>query len=199
MRINIKKFWEDDRLCEYASETEYVSYAQYLACLKSRVVVLNDRIDDSVIDTIVLPLMAMDNDGTGEPITFILNTTGGYLGSGTAIVHTLEHMKTPTTIYIVGEAFSMGFYIAMAGYRNPKVKTICTPYARAMYHMSIFSDETIDEPYLQQFQEDYDKTILYDYIMSHSRITREMLDEWEGTEKYFTAKELKELGIAEIE
>lgn len=199
MELKIKKFWENNKVKDCLTDPDCLVYAQYLTCLQNRIIILNDRIDDDAIESIVLPLVAMDNDGSGKPITLLLNTTGGYLGSGSAIIHVLEHMKTPTTIYMLGEAFSMGFYISLAGHNNPNVKTVCTPYTRAMYHMSLLSYETDDEPYLEAFQKEYDKTVLYDYVKTHSKITQEMLDDWEGTEKYFTAKELEALEIAKIE
>lgn len=191
MNIKLSKFWEDE--CTPVS----------ISCLKDRVILLNDTIEDDVIETVAVPLLAMDNDGSGKPITIILNTCGGYVGTGFSIVHIIEHLKTPTTVYLIGEAFSMGLYIAMAGYNNPNVKTVCTPYSRAMYHMGCLNsdDEEIieKEKDLLEFQHHYDTTVVYDYITTHSKITIDMLKAWDGKEKYFTAKELEELGIAEIE
>lgn len=201
MNIKLSKFWEHIEV-PVTRESDDLVCSQYINCLNNRVILLNDNIDDEVIETIVLPLIAMDNDGSNKPITIMVNTCGGCVGSGFSIVHTIEHLKTPTTVYLIGEAFSMGLYIAMAGYNNPNVKTICTPYTRAMYHMghlNIDEEELEDEKDLLDFQREYDKTVVYDYIISHSKITREMLESWDGREKYFTAKELENLGIAEIE
>lgn len=198
MEIKLSKFWE--HICNPPKDEDEMIFSQYLNCLKNRVVILNDRIDDYALEKITIPLMAMDNDGSGEPIIIIVNTCGGYLGSGFSIVHVIEHLKTPTTVFLIGEALSMGLYIAMAGYNNPNVKTVCTPYTRAMYHEAYLAGEIdSDDESLLKFQKEYDKTVIYNYIVTHSKITTELLDKWEGKEKYFTAKELKDFGIAEIE
>lgn len=197
MDLKLTKFWENiDLPCN--EDTLDMFSSQYINALNNRIIIVNDRIDDDIIEKAVLPLIAMDNDGSKRPITIVINTGGGYIGSGFALVHTIEHLKTPTVLFIIGEALSMGFYIAMAGHNNPNVKTLCTPYSRAMYHMGVIKDCDGEEA-LTAFQRKYDETIIYDYIISHSNITKDMLKQWADQEVYFTAKELEDFGIAEIE
>ena len=44
---------------------------QYYRQLKDRKIIINDQIDSSIVETVMLPLLQMDNDGTGKPIEII--------------------------------------------------------------------------------------------------------------------------------
>ena len=52
---------------------------QYYKNLKDRKIIINDQIDSSIVEMVMIPLLEMDNDGTGRPIEIILNTVGGSL------------------------------------------------------------------------------------------------------------------------
>ena len=47
---------------------------QYENSLKHRIILINDLISDLTIDKVVMPLLQMDNDGSGEKITIYINT-----------------------------------------------------------------------------------------------------------------------------
>lgn len=44
---------------------------QFENLLKHRIILINDIISNLTIDKIVMPLLQMDNDGTGEKLLFI--------------------------------------------------------------------------------------------------------------------------------
>ena len=50
---------------------------QYFKGLQDRRIVFNDEVDDRIVESVMLPLLEMDNDGSGKPITIVLNTCGG--------------------------------------------------------------------------------------------------------------------------
>lgn len=190
---------------EFLNEKALDLYTRlYFDNLENNILVINDKIDNDIIDLIILPLIEMDKDKSCKHIDIYLNTFGGEVGVTFALINVIENIKTSTTIHLLGDVFSAGFYIAMAGHNNPKVKTVCTPFTRAMFHASyVYNEEGDDECRevltLEKFQKNYDEEIIFKYVKSHSKITDEMLNEWKDTEKYFTAKELEELGVANIE
>ena len=98
---------------------------QYYRQLKDRKIIINDQIDSSIVETVMLPLLQMDNDGTGKPIEIILNTVGGSLFDGATLCNIIDNLKTPTTITVMTYAYSMGSIILMAGFNNPNVKKRC--------------------------------------------------------------------------
>ena len=107
---------------------------QYYTGLSKRRIILNDQIDDGIVERVILPLIDMDNDGTGEPIEIILSSPGGSLYDGFVLADIIDRLKTPTTIIVMGYAFSMGSIILMSGYSNPNVRKVCYPSSTALIH-----------------------------------------------------------------
>lgn len=58
---------------------------QYYKGLKERKIIINEQISSDIVETVMLPLLEMDNDGTGKPINIILNTIGGSLFDGASL------------------------------------------------------------------------------------------------------------------
>lgn len=155
---------------------------QYYKNLKDRKIIINDSIDSNIVETVMIPLLEMDNDGTGQPIEIILNTVGGSLFDGAALCNIIDKLKTPTTITVITYAYSMGSIILMGGYNNPNVKKRCYKFSTALLHAGSSylegnSSSVKDQfNFYQKFEE-----ILKDYTLSHSKIT---LDEYEKMERY---------------
>lgn len=88
---------------------------QFENLLKHRIILINDIISNLTIDKIVMPLLQMDNDGTGEKITIYLNSNGGSTFDGLVLCNIIERLKTPTEVIVLGYAYSMGSIILMSG------------------------------------------------------------------------------------
>ncbi len=175
---------------------------QYWKGLKERRIILNEGISSSVIETVILPLREMDNDGTGEPIEIIMFSGGGDMFSGFALVDVIEKLKTPTTIHIMGLAASMACLIAMAHANNPNVKVVCSRFAVGLIHsgeISLGTQSANAAKDFMEFNSRYEE-IVKDYIITHTRITEEIYDKIERQEYWMTAQQMLELGIvSEVE
>ena len=115
---------------------------QYYNNLEQRRIVLNDEIDDSLLEMVIMPLLEMDNDGTGKPIELVIQSPGGSVWVGLVLANVIEKMKTPLTITIMGFAMSAGALIAMA--HNENVKRRAYPFSVFLIHngsISIASDK----------------------------------------------------------
>ena len=66
---------------------------QYYKNLKDRKIIINDQIDSSIVEMVMIPLLEMDNDGTGRPIEIILNTVGGSLFDGATLCNIIDNLK----------------------------------------------------------------------------------------------------------
>ena len=62
--------------------------------LENRTIIINDDISSDIVEMALLPLMEMDNDGTGREITILLNTCGGEVYSGFCLIDYIEKLKT---------------------------------------------------------------------------------------------------------
>lgn len=175
---------------------------QYYKGLRERRIILNDGISSDVIETVILPLREMDNDGTGEPIEIIMFSGGGDMFSGFALVDVIEKLKTPTTIRIMGLAASMACLIAMAHANNPNVRVVCSKYAVGLIHsgeISLGTQSANAAKDFMEFNNRYDE-IVKQYILSHTKITERIYEKIERQEYWMTAEQMLELGIiSEIE
>ena len=145
---------------------------QYYKNLKDRKIIINDQIDSSIVEMVMIPLLDMDNDGTGRPIEIILNTVGGSLFDGATLCNIIDNLKSPTTITVMTYAYSMGSIILMSGFNNPNVKKRCYKFSTALLHAGSSYLEGNSTSVKDQFNF-YQKfeDIIKDYTLSHSKIT----------------------------
>lgn len=171
---------------------------QYWRNLKQRKIIINDVIGDNLLEMATLPLMEMNEDGTGKPIEIIINSRGGEIYSGFAFVDQIERSKVPITIHIMSLAASMAFLIAMAGKNNANVKTICHPFSVGLLHSgSQYMEGTahaVKDTF--DFSQKYEEKIKK-YILSHSLITEDLYEKIERKEYWMDAEEMLRLGIVD--
>ncbi len=171
---------------------------QYYKNLKSRKIIINKQIGKEIVETVMIPLLEMDNDGTGEPIEIILNTVGGSLFDGATLCNIIDNLKTPTTITVMTYAYSMGSIILMSGFNNPNVKKRCYKFSTALLHAGTDYLEGNSSSVKDQFNF-YRKfeDLIKDYTLSHSNITPEEYDKMERYEWYMTSDIMLEKGLVD--
>ena len=171
---------------------------QYYKNLKSRKIIINKQIGKEIVETVMIPLLEMDNDGTGEPIEIILNTVGGSLFDGATLCNIIDNLKTPTTITVMTYAYSMGSIILMSGFNNPNVKKRCYKFSTALLHAGPDYLEGNSSSVKDQFNF-YRKfeDLIKDYTLSHSNITPEEYDKMERYEWYMTSDIMLEKGLVD--
>ncbi|HAU87773.1 MAG TPA: hypothetical protein DCW90_20485 [Lachnospiraceae bacterium] len=171
---------------------------QYYKNLKDRKIIINTEIGDDLLECATLPLMEMDNDGSGEPIEIILSSVGGEIYSGFNLVDQIEKLKTPTTIHIMSMAASMGLLIAMAGKNNPNVKTVCHQFSVGLLHSGSKymegSAHAVRDTF--DFSQHYEEKIKQ-YILSHTKIDDDLYEKIERKEYWMDADEMMRLGIVD--
>lgn len=171
---------------------------QYYKNLNNRRIIINDQIDSTLLETVILPLIEMDNDSTGKPIEIILCTVGGSLFDGLTLCNIIDNLKCPTTITVVTYAYSMGSIILMAGYNNPHVKKRCYEFSTALLHSGSSYLEGNSNAVKDQFnfyQTFEDK--VKDYTLSHSRITEAEYDKMERYEWYMDSQTMLDKGLVD--
>lgn len=165
----------------------------------SRVLTLGEIENDIACELIGLIYEINDEDKNKEtdkrePIQLILNSPGGNVYDGFAIIDAIEQSVTPIHMTILGQAQSMGFAIATCGtYRYASKRTTF------MYHEIIWSlfDEKMSS-HEQELIEGRRLWKIYDEIITtNTNIpektlinVRKQRKEW-----YMTAQEALELGV----
>ena len=178
-------------------ETDIINN-KYENLLKNRIILINDTISDLTIDKVVMPLLQMDNDGTGKKITIYINTNGGSVYDGLCLCNIIEGLKTETEIIVLGYAYSMGSIILMSGKNNPNVIRKCYPFSTALIHGgSAYVGGTASQvkDYFK-FNEKFEKRIA-DFIVSHTNLTEDDYAAIERYEAYMDSDEMLEKGLVE--
>lgn len=171
---------------------------QYYKNLNNRRIIINDQIDSTLLETVILPLIEMDNDGTWKPIEIILCTVGGSLFDGLTLCNIIDNLKCPTTITVATYAYSMGSIILMAGYNNPHVKKRCYEFSTALLHSGSSYLEGNSNAVKDQFNfyQTFENKVK-EYTLSHSRITEEEYDKMERYEWYMDSQTMLEKGLVD--
>lgn len=178
-------------------DTELINN-QYENLLKNRIILINDTISELTIDKVVMPLLQMDNDGSGEKITIYINTNGGSVYDGLCLCNIIEKLKTETEIIVLGYAYSMGSIILMSGKNNPNVTRKCYPFSTALIHGgSAYVGGTSSQvkDYFK-FNEKFEKRIA-DFIVSHTNLSEDDYVAIERYEAYMDSDEMLEKGIVD--
>ena len=184
-------------LCQDTSLPDPVTY-QYYKNLKDRKIIINEQITSDIVEVVMIPLLQMDNDGTGKPIEIILNTVGGSLFDGATLCNIIDNLKTPTTITVMTYAYSMGSIILMSGYDNPNVRKRCYKFSTALLHAGSSYLEGNSTSVKDQFNF-YQKfeDIIKEYTFSHSNISPEESENMERYEWYMTSDIMLEKGLVD--
>lgn len=178
-------------------ETDIINN-QYENLLKNRIILINDVISELTIDKIVMPLLQMDNDGTGKKITIYINSNGGSVYDGLVLCNIIEQLKTPTDVIVLGYAYSMGSIILMSGKNNPNVVRKCYPFSTALIHGGsayIGGTSSQVKDYFK-FNEKFEKRIA-DFIITHTNLSEDNYAAIERYEVYIDSDEMLEKGLVD--
>jgi ATP-dependent Clp protease protease subunit len=107
------------------------SWDIYSRLLKDRIVMLNGQVDDGSANVVVAQLLFLESQNPDKPINFYINSPGGVITSGMSIYDTMQFIKSPVHTMVMGQACSMGSFLAQAG--EPGQRKLL-PNARTMIH-----------------------------------------------------------------
>jgi len=128
-----------------------------------------------------------------EPIQLIINSVGGSIYDGFAIVAAMEASDTPVHTAIWGQAMSMGFIIALCGEYRTMHK-----YATIMYHeLSSTMSEKLEEQKRTMTELIRLQKMLDNIVLKKSKLKKAKLDEIKkmAADFYISADQAKETGI----
>lgn len=110
------------------------SYDIFSRLLKERIVFLNGEVNDQVANSICAQLLFLEAEDPGADITFQINSPGGVITAGMAIVDTMNYVSPDINTIVIGQACSMGSVIACMG---TKGKRDILPHARHLIHQPL--------------------------------------------------------------
>lgn len=107
------------------------AYDIYSRLLKDRIVFVDGEIEDESANAVVAQLLFLQAVDAEKEISMYINSPGGSVTAGLAILDTMRMVKCPVATYCVGQAASMGAILLSAG---EKGKRHALPNARVMIH-----------------------------------------------------------------
>ncbi|MCC6520790.1 ATP-dependent Clp endopeptidase proteolytic subunit ClpP [Candidatus Nomurabacteria bacterium] len=107
------------------------AYDIYSRLLNDRIIFLGGAIDDHVANIVIAQLLHLENQDPKQDIYLYINSPGGSVTAGLAILDTMNHIKPDVSTICVGMAASMGAMILSSG---AKGKRLALPNAEIMIH-----------------------------------------------------------------
>ena len=107
------------------------AYDIYSRLLKDRIVFVGGEIDDDMANAIVAQLLFLQAQDAEKEVSMYINSPGGSVTAGLAILDTMKMVKCPVATYCVGQASSMGAILLASG---DKGRRYALPHARIMVH-----------------------------------------------------------------
>ena len=107
------------------------SYDIYSRLMKDRIVMLNGPVEDNMANLIVAQMLFLESDNPDKDINMYINSPGGSVTAGLAIYDTMQYIKCDVKTIVMGQAASMGSFLAQAGAAG---KRIVLPESRTMIH-----------------------------------------------------------------
>ena len=107
------------------------SYDIYSRLLKDRIIMLTGPVEDNMANSVIAQLLFLDAQDNTKDIYLYVNTPGGSVSAGLAIVDTMNFIKSDVQTIVMGVAASMGTIIASSG---AKGKRFMLPNAEYLIH-----------------------------------------------------------------
>ena len=107
------------------------AYDIYSRLLKDRIVFVGGEIEDDMANAVVAQLLFLQAQDPEKEVSMYVNSPGGSVTAGLAILDTMRMVKCPVATYCVGQAASMGAVLLAAG---EKGRRFALSHARIMVH-----------------------------------------------------------------
>lgn len=162
-----------------------------------RKLVLNGEVSDWCIEDICMQIMKWNQEDKNiipekrKKIYLLINTPGGDAFSGLNMLDIIEYSETPIVTIGYSLCCSMGFYLLCAGHER-----YCFPNTVVLLHDGSNSISTTSRKG-KDIQAFYDKldVKLEEYVVNHTKMTHEFIEQVADRELYMFGDEAKEKGI----
>lgn len=110
------------------------AYDIYSRLLRERIVFLAGPINDEVANIVIAQLLFLQSEDPKKDISLYVNSPGGAVTAGLAIIDCMNHIKPNVSTVCLGLAASMGAWILSSGQKG---KRFALPNAEIMIHQPL--------------------------------------------------------------
>lgn len=169
------------------------SFDIYSRLLRDRIVMVTGPIETAMANTIVAQLLFLESENPNADISLYINSGGGDVSAGWAIMDTMKYIKPNVSTIGMGLVASMASMILAAG---EKGKRFALPNTQIMIHQPSAGTEgkvTDMEIYLKEVQRNK-KTLIQQMVEFTGRKEKEVFDAMER-DNWMQPEEAKKFGI----
>lgn len=171
------------------------SYDIYSRLLKERIVMLNGGVDEHSCNVIMAQMLFLESDNPDAEILFYINSPGGTVTDGMAVIDTMNFIKCDVRTIVAGQACSMGSLLAASG---TKGKRMMLPNSTHMIHQVLAgykgqaSDIEIHTKETLRW-----KRLLNDHYANITGQPLEKIEKDTDRDNFMTAEQSVEYGLAD--
>ena len=116
------------------------SYDIFSRLLKDRIIFLGEDVNPTSAGLVIAQLLFLESEDPDKEIFLYINSPGGSITDGMAIVDTMNYIKCPVATYCVGMAASMGAVLLASG---EKGRRFATPNSEILIHQPLIAGNGI--------------------------------------------------------
>lgn len=171
------------------------AYDIYSRLLKERIIFIGGPIDDTTANLVIAQLIFLENEDSKKDITMYVNSPGGSVTAGMAIIDTMHFVRPDVSTVCVGMAASMGAMILSQG---AKGKRFTLPNAEVMIHQPMggtegqATDIAISAKHILQTRD-----TLYKMLAKSTGKSLEQISKDAERDYFMTSDEAKKYGIVD--
>ena len=107
------------------------SYDIFSRLLNDRIIFLGEEVTDVSANLVIAQLLHLESQDSEKDISLYINSPGGSVTAGLAILDTMNYIKCDVSTICLGECASMGAVLLSAG---AKGKRYCLPNSMVLIH-----------------------------------------------------------------
>lgn len=135
----------------------------YSRLLKDRIIFIGTDIHDQMANVVIAQLLFLKMEDPKKDINLYINSPGGQITSGLAIIDTMQYLGCDINTYCIGQAASMAAILLAAG---TKGKRYALPHSRIMLHQPFGGVGGTSEDIALQAKEILELKVITTKIMS---------------------------------
>ncbi len=112
------------------------SYDIFSRLLKDRIIFLSEDVNHVTASLVIAQMLFLESEDPDKEISFYINSPGGSITDGMAIVDTMNYIKCPVSTICIGLAASMGSVLLASGQKG---KRFATPNSEILIHQPLIS------------------------------------------------------------
>jgi len=163
--------------------------------LNDRIIMVNGEIRSDMASVVVAQLLFLESDESSTDITMFIDSPGGSVTAGLAIIDTMNFIKPDISTIVTGQAASMGSLIATSG---TKGKRFMLPRSTNLIHQPLggFSGQASDaEIHVRELLRW--KTVLTNIYVNATGQTYKTLERDMDRDNILTSVDAVEYGLAD--